>query len=85
MEMMGADLAMAQGRYEKTDDGDTHIEIQIMDLGSLSGFMRQAMVSWLGQSFDNTTEHGYIRTTEYADHKALEEWDGSRQASSLHL
>lgn len=84
-EMMGADLAMAQGRYEKIDDRETHIEIQIMDLGSLGGLMRQTMVSWLGQSFDNTTEHGYIRTTEYAGHKALEEWDGSRQASSLHL
>ena len=85
MDMMGANLATAHGLYAKDGDDETNIEIELMDLGNLSGFMRQGMVSWLGQSFHNTTTHGYTKTTERQGYPGIEEWDSERQAGTLQL
>jgi hypothetical protein len=85
MQMMGADMAMARAQYEKNGDSDTNIEIEITDMGNLSGFMRDGMVAWHGQSFNNETANGHVKTTEYQGYKGIEELDRARHFAMLQL
>ncbi|MBN1361978.1 MAG: hypothetical protein JW993_15390 [Sedimentisphaerales bacterium] len=83
-QMGGVDLSMAEADYAP-DDGDASIHITIMDAGSLSGPMRMGLAGWAMTQYSRETETGYQKTTTYAGHKAMEEYDTQSKGGSLYV
>lgn len=83
-EMMGIKITRANGKYE-TGDGDASIGITILDAGNLSGPMKLGLTGWTMSQHNLETETGYEKTTMYAGHKALEQYDNSEKEGAFNV
>ncbi len=83
-EMMGINIAKADGQYE-AGGGDSSISIMIMDAGNLSGPMKMGLTGWTMSQHSLETDTGYEKTTMYAGHKAMEEYDNSAKEGALRV
>jgi hypothetical protein len=69
----GINVAQAEASYDGKDG--RHIEINIVDMGSMKGLMGMAAYGWAMADFDRETDTGYERTTTYRGHRAFEEYN----------
>jgi hypothetical protein len=72
---MGMTVAVAEGRYEATDDSGSSIDIKISDMGGTGGMMSFMQYGWASAEVDRESDTGYERTTTIAGHKAMEKYD----------
>ena len=77
MGMMGIKVASARADYQ--GGGNSTLEVMIMDVGNISGPMRAGLTGWTMVQVDQKTDTGYEKTTTYAGHKAIEEYDRQDQ------
>jgi hypothetical protein len=78
---MGISCSQATGEYSAEDAGSAQIEI--MDSGSMKGFM-QFGAGLMGE-VDNETETGYERTVTVQGYKGVESFDGENKSGDLKL
>ena len=83
-QMMGVDMAVAQGQYE-AEDGNSSIRIMIMDAGNLSGPMKMGMAGWTMRQYNRETDTGYEKTISYKGYKGMEEYDNTTKDSELRV
>jgi major membrane immunogen (membrane-anchored lipoprotein) len=79
---MGFNVSQAEGDYQ-TEDGSNSLDIQIVDMGNMSGLAGLATWGWTIAEIDKETETGYERTTKYQGHKAFEKYDNQYQNGNI--
>jgi hypothetical protein len=82
--MMGINVASANARYH-TDGGDAEFEVEITDVGNVSGPMRMGLTGWALHQYERQTDTGYEKTTTYEGCKAVEEYDRQDQQGTLRI
>ena len=80
----GIHVSKAEGNYESRD-GDSSIDIEIVDMGSIKGLTAMATLGWAFADIDRETDSGYEKSTEYSGHKAFEEYDKDDQSGKIHV
>jgi len=83
-QMMGIDMAVAEGLYE-AEDGNSSIRIMIMDAGNLSGPMKMGMAGWTMRQYSRETDTGYEKTVTYKGYKGMEEYDNNTKDSEFRV
>lgn len=81
---MGFKVSQAEGDYQ-TEDGFNSLDIQIVDMGNMSGLAGLATWGWTIAEVDKETETGYERTTKYQGHKAFEKYDNEYKNGSIEV
>jgi hypothetical protein len=76
----GMDLSKAEGRYEHDDRG---INVEISDIGSLTGLTGMAAYAWASTEVDRETETGIEKTTKINGHKAFEKYDKDSKSGEI--
>jgi hypothetical protein len=71
---MGVVVSQADADY--SGDGGAHLDIKLVDVGSLSGPLALGMAGWASVEIDRETEHGYEKSTTLGGNKAFEKYDG---------
>ena len=69
---MGLNISKAEGRYE---NDTSNVQVNLMDMGTLSGMAAMATVGWSLAEIDKETETGYEKTSTYKGYKSHEEYD----------
>ena len=82
--MMGINVSEAEAIYYKEGE-DPEIKIKIVDMGSMSGFMRMGAIGWAMTEFERETENGFERTTVIDGHKAFEKYDDDRNRGEINI
>ena len=80
----GIHVSKAEGNYE-SKDGDSTIDIEITDMGSISGLTAMATFAWAFGEIDRETDSGYEKTTEYSGHRAFEEYDNDDGSGKIQV
>jgi len=81
---MGLNVSEAEALYYN-DNEDAEIKIKIVDMGSMSGFMKMGAIGWAMSDFDRETGSGFERTTRIDGHKAFEEYNNDRQRGEINI
>jgi len=81
---MGIAVSNAKQHYESAD-GNANADVEITDLGSMSGFGAMAAMAWAMVDIDKETEHGYEKTTTYQGFKAHEQYDRQDKSGSIEV
>lgn len=79
---MGFNISKAEADY-KEEGGDKRIDVQITDLGSVSGLTAFAAYGWYGAEIDKETEDGYERTFTYKGNKGYEKYNNKYKDGDL--
>ncbi|GHB57175.1 hypothetical protein [Persicitalea jodogahamensis] len=79
---MGFSLSQAEGKYE---EGDSSMEINIVDTGGVGGMAMMGMAAWAMAEVDKETATGYEKTTTVDGNKAYEKYDNERQNGELNV
>ncbi|HFE64505.1 MAG TPA: hypothetical protein ENK14_08860 [Caldithrix sp.] len=79
----GIKVATAEATY-RGDDG-SRITIKITDMGNMSGYAAMAAYAWTMAEIDRESDNGYERTTEYAGHKAFEEYNSRSKSGEIQV
>ncbi len=80
--MSGIGTSQAKGVYEAKDGG--HIEIQILDIGGMSGMIRTATFAWAAVEMEREWDDGFERTATDKDGvKRFEKYDESDQRGEI--
>lgn len=72
--VMGIGTSQATGVYQ---DGDTRIELQLLDMGTVSG-LAMFGYAWLMAEVDRENDRGFERTARYRGFPAYEKCEGDR-------
>ena len=79
----GINVSTAKASYMSEDRG--RINIEITDMGSMSGLTAMAGFGWAMAEFDRETDTGYEKTTKYSGHKAIEKFDNKSQSGEMNV
>jgi hypothetical protein len=75
---MGFQVATANARY---NDGDSSIEVSIVDVAGTGAIM--GMAAWAMIDVDKESESGYEKTTTYKGHKAFEKYNTNNKDGEM--
>lgn len=75
---MGINISKAEAEYFDEQENKT-IDIEITDLGSISGITAFAAYGWFNVEIDKENEEGYERTFNYKGNKAFERFNTQTQ------
>jgi hypothetical protein len=70
---MGMTIAQADADY--SGDGGAHLDVKLVDIGSLAGPLGIGMAGWATVEIDRETETGYEKSTVLGGNKAFEKYD----------
>uniref|UniRef100_A0A7V2ZMA1 Lipoprotein n=1 Tax=Ignavibacterium album TaxID=591197 RepID=A0A7V2ZMA1_9BACT len=73
---MGINLSKAEADYSD-EQGNKNIDVQITDLGSVSGLNAFAAYGWYMVDIDKETEDGYEKTFVYKSNKGYERYNNN--------
>lgn len=79
---MGINISKANADY-RMKEGNQRIDVDITDLGSVTGLAGFAAYGWYMVDIDRETDTGYEKTTTYNGHKAYEEYDNQNQSGKI--
>lgn len=79
---MGMTVSKAEASYEKDD---ANLNVDVTDIGGLTGFAAMAQYGWSMHEIDRETETGYERTLTLSGHKAHEEYDREGRSGTIQL
>lgn len=75
---MGINISKAEADY-RDDQTNKRIDVEITDLGSVSGLTAFASYGWYMTDIDKETEDGYEKTFIYKGHKGFEKYNNKYQ------
>jgi hypothetical protein len=70
---MGMVVSQADAGY--SGGGGAHLDVKLVDVGSLTGPLALGMAGWASVEIDRETENGYEKSTVLGGHKAFERYD----------
>lgn len=79
---MGINISKAEADYND-EQGNKSINIEITDLGSVSGLTAFAAYGWYLADIDKETENGYEKTFMYKNNKGYEKYDNSSKYGEI--
>lgn len=79
---MGINISKAEADYND-EQGNKSIDVEITDLGNVSGLTAFAAYGWYMTDIDKETENGYEKTFMYKGNKAFEKYNNSSQNGKL--
>lgn len=79
---MGINISKAEADYND-EQGNKSIDVEITDLGSVSGLTAFAAYGWYMAEIDKETENGYEKTFMYKGNKAFEKYNNSSQNGEI--
>jgi hypothetical protein len=91
IKQMGMDISTTRANYEAEPpaDGSDAVKpgfnVEIMDLGNLSGTMAMGFAGWAMTEYDKETETGYEKTTKHKGFPAMEKYDSESKCGELHV
>lgn len=80
---MGVDLTTGEATYEGQDNAS--IDLQITDIGNMTGAMRMGMAAWTMAQYNRQTTTGYEKTGTYSGYKGMEEYNNANQDGMLKI
>jgi hypothetical protein len=81
---LGINVSEAEAFYYNEGE-DPELKIKVIDMGSMSGFMKMGSIGWAMSEFDRDTGTGFERTTKIDGHKAFEEYDTDRKRGEINI
>lgn len=75
---MGFNISTAEARYQ---DGDSSIEVNIIDVAGTGALM--GMAAWSMMDMDKEDDNGYEKTTKYKGYKAFEKYDNKNKDGEM--
>ncbi|MEP0861666.1 MAG: hypothetical protein HRF52_09545 [Ignavibacterium sp.] len=79
---MGINISKAEADYND-EQGNKSIDVEITDLGSISGLTGLAAYGWYLAEIDKETENGYEKTFMYKGNKAFEKYNNSSKDGEI--
>lgn len=79
---MGFSISQAEGKYR---EGDSNIEVQILDTGGVGGMALMGLAAWTMAEVDKETATGYEKTTRINGKKAFEKYDNEGKDGELNV
>lgn len=79
---MGIQISTAEGKYS-SDDGAKSVDIEIADIGSVTGLAGMATYAWANTEIDSESDNGYEKTTKFKGYKAIEKYNKQSQSGEL--
>ena len=67
--MFGFRISLAEAEYE--GKGESHIEMSIIDFGSVKGIAGKAMLAWMSSEIDNESDHAMKKQQNTRGTRAL--------------
>jgi hypothetical protein len=77
-------ISHAEADYN-SDDGSKSFDINITDMGNMSGLTQMAAYGWAMGEFDRETDSGYEKTTNFSGYKAYEEYNNEGKYGKLQV
>ena len=68
-------MVVSQADADYSGDGGAHLDVKLVDVGSLAGPLALGMASWASVEIDRETETGYEKSTVLGGNKAFEKYD----------
>ena len=81
---MGINLSKAEAEYQAEGEKG-RIDINITDMGSMSGLTAMAAFGWAMTDIDRETDSGYEKTSTYGGFKAIEKYNKSNQDGEIQV
>lgn len=85
----GMDISTTRASYDpEPTEGDTQppsFDVEIMDLGNLSGAMAMGFTAWAMTQYERETDTGYEKTTKYKGYPAVEKYDSESKNGELQV
>ena len=90
MNQGGMDIATTRASYDpEPAEGDAAAKpgfnVEIMDLGNLSGAMSMGFTAWATTQFERETDSGYEKTTKYKGYPAVEKYENEGKSGELQV
>lgn len=79
---MGFTVSTAKGKY---NEGESTVDIEIIDTGGIAGVATMAMAAWTMADIDKETTTGYEKTTKIDGYKAFEKYDNQSKHGEVNL
>ncbi len=79
---MGINISKAEADYSD-EQGNKNIDVEITDLGSISGISGLATYGWYLADIDKETESGYERTFMYKGNKGYERYNNDSRDGEI--
>lgn len=79
---MGINISRAEADYND-EKGNKSIDVEITDLGSVSGLTAFAAYGWYMADIDKETDTGYEKTFMYKGNKGYEKYDNNSQNGEI--
>lgn len=79
---MGINISKAEADY-KEENSNKRIDIEITDLGNISGLSAFATYGWFMTEIDKETEDGYEKTFTYKGNKGFEKYNNKYKDGDL--
>lgn len=77
-------ISHAEADYS-SEDGSKSFDINITDMGNMSGLTQMAAYGWAMGEFDRETDSGYEKTTNFSGYKAYEEYNNEGKYGKLQV
>jgi len=77
-------ISHAEADYN-SEDGSKSFDINITDMGNMSGLTQMAAYGWAMGEFDRETDSGYEKTTNFSGYKAYEEYNNEGKYGKLQV
>jgi hypothetical protein len=81
-DQLGIKVSSARATYQRGEEPG-RIDLQIVDMGSVKGFMAMGSVGWSMLELNNQTEDGYEKTYAYSGCKAYEKYDRTNRSGEM--
>jgi hypothetical protein len=85
MNQGGMDISQTRASYdpEPAEGAQPSFDVEIMDLGNLSGAMAMGFTPWAMTQYERETDTGYEKTTKWKGYPAMEEYDTESKHGKL--
>lgn len=81
---MGINVSKAEAEYQAEGEKG-RIDLNITDMGSMSGLAAMAAFGWAMTEIDRETDSGYEKTSTYGGFKAFEKYNKSNQDGEIQV
>jgi hypothetical protein len=81
---LGINVSKAEAEYQAEGDKG-RIDLNITDMGSMSGLTAMAAFGWATAEIDRETDSGYEKTSSYGGYKAFEKYNKSDQNGEIQV
>jgi hypothetical protein len=81
---MGINVSKAEAEYQAEGEKG-RIDLNITDMGSMSGLTAMAAFGWAMTEIDRETDSGYEKTSTYGGFKAFEKYNKSNQDGEIQV